>query len=164
LAACSTARRRRRASSARRRRTCSAASSSPAGRSRTRRSPSSPEASADGSHSRSSSPPARTFFSSTSRRTISTSRAARRSSWRSRRSRERFCSSPTLAHSWTRSPSEREQVESEIAAREQAVAELEQRLADDWADADTLAAHRAARDELQALLARWEQLFDQAQA
>jgi ATP-binding cassette subfamily F protein 3 len=61
-------------------------------------------------------------------------------------------------------PSELEQVESEIAAREQAVAELEQRLADDWADADTLAAHRAARDELQALLARWEQLFDQAQA
>jgi ATP-binding cassette subfamily F protein 3 len=61
-------------------------------------------------------------------------------------------------------PSELEQVESEIAAREQAVAELEQRLADDWANADTLAAHRAARDELQALLARWEQLFDQAQA
>ena len=61
-------------------------------------------------------------------------------------------------------PSELEQIESEIAAREEAVAELEQRLADDWADADTLAAHRAARDELQALLARWEQLFDQAQA
>ena len=27
-----------------------------------------------------------------------------------------------------------------------------------------LAAHRAARDDLQTLLARWEQLFDQAQA
>jgi uncharacterized coiled-coil protein SlyX len=63
-----------------------------------------------------------------------------------------------------RRPSELEQLESEIAAREQTVAELEQRLADDWADADKLAAHRAARDELQALLARWEQLFDQAQA
>jgi hypothetical protein len=55
-------------------------------------------------------------------------------------------------------------VESEIAAREHAVAELEQRLAEDWADADTLAAHRAARDELQELLARWEQLFDQTRA
>jgi ATPase subunit of ABC transporter with duplicated ATPase domains len=60
--------------------------------------------------------------------------------------------------------SELERVESEIAAREQAVAELEQQLAEDWGDAETLAAHRAARDELQALLARWEQLFEQAQA
>jgi C4-dicarboxylate-specific signal transduction histidine kinase len=56
------------------------------------------------------------------------------------------------------------QLEAEIAAREQAVAELEQQLAEDWGNADTLAAHRAARDELQALLARWEQLFEQAQA
>jgi ATP-binding cassette subfamily F protein 3 len=63
-----------------------------------------------------------------------------------------------------RGPSELEQIEAEIAAREQAVAELEQRLAKDWADADTLAAHRAERDQLQALLVRWEQLFDQAQA
>jgi ATP-binding cassette, subfamily F, member 3 len=61
-------------------------------------------------------------------------------------------------------PSELERVEAEIAAREEAVAELEQRLAEDWADAETLAAHRAARDDLRALLARWEQLFDQAQA
>ena len=60
-------------------------------------------------------------------------------------------------------PSELERVESEIAAREQTVAELEQRLADDWGNAETLAAHRAARDELQALLARWEQLFEKAQ-
>jgi ATPase subunit of ABC transporter with duplicated ATPase domains len=63
-----------------------------------------------------------------------------------------------------RGPSELEQLESEIAAREHAVAELERRLAQDWADADALAAHRTARDELQTLLARWEQLFDQAQA
>ena len=61
-------------------------------------------------------------------------------------------------------PTELERLEAEISAREQAVAELEQRLADDWSNADTLAAHRAARDDLQALLARWEQLFDQAQA
>jgi ATP-binding cassette, subfamily F, member 3 len=63
-----------------------------------------------------------------------------------------------------RRPSELERVESEIAAREQAVAELEAQLAQDWGNADTLAAHRAARDELQTLLARWEQLFEQAQA
>jgi ATP-binding cassette subfamily F protein 3 len=59
-------------------------------------------------------------------------------------------------------PSELERIEAEIATRERAVAELEERLADDWADAEAVAAHRTARDELQALLARWEQLFEQA--
>ncbi len=59
-------------------------------------------------------------------------------------------------------PSELERIEAEIAARERTVAELEERLADDWADAAAVAAHRTARDELQALLARWEQLFEQA--
>jgi hypothetical protein len=44
------------------------------------------------------------------------------------------------------------------------VTELEERLAQDWGDAETLAAHRTARDKLQALLSRWEQLFQQAQA
>jgi hypothetical protein len=44
------------------------------------------------------------------------------------------------------------------------VAELEQRLADDWSDVGTLAAHRQARDELQGLIARWERLFEEAQA
>jgi ATP-binding cassette subfamily F protein 3 len=61
-------------------------------------------------------------------------------------------------------PSELEAIETEIARREETVAELERRLADDWSDAETLAAHRAARDELQSLLAKWEQLFEQAQA
>jgi ATP-binding cassette, subfamily F, member 3 len=61
-------------------------------------------------------------------------------------------------------PSELERIEAEIASREQMVSELEARLAEDWGNADTLAAHRAARAELQALLARWEQLFEQAQA
>ena len=60
------------------------------------------------------------------------------------------------------SPSELDRIEAEIAAHERAVAELEERLADDWADAEAVAAHRTARDELQALLARWEQLFEQA--
>ena len=55
-------------------------------------------------------------------------------------------------------------VEAEIAAQEEAVADLERQLADDWADVELLAAHRAARDELQSLLDRWETLFEQAQA
>ena len=63
-----------------------------------------------------------------------------------------------------KSPGELDRLEAEIAERERSIAELEQRLADDWSDTDTLAAHRSARDELQALLSRWERLFDQAQA
>jgi ATP-binding cassette, subfamily F, member 3 len=60
-------------------------------------------------------------------------------------------------------PSELERLEAEIASREQAVADLERRLADDWSDVETLERHRRARDELQALLARWEALFEAAQ-
>jgi ATP-binding cassette subfamily F protein 3 len=61
-------------------------------------------------------------------------------------------------------PSELERIEAEIAAREAEVAELEKKLAEDWTDVDVLAAHRRSRDALTALLERWEQLFDQAQA
>src|SRR3954449_3981538 len=50
------------------------------------------------------------------------------------------------------SPSELDRLEAEIAERERSIAELEQRLADDWSDTKTLAAHRSARDELQSLL------------
>jgi ATP-binding cassette, subfamily F, member 3 len=60
-------------------------------------------------------------------------------------------------------PNELQQVETAIDERETELAELERRLADDWSDVDTLAAHKAARDDLQALLARWEQLFEAAQ-
>ena len=42
------------------------------------------------------------------------------------------------------------------------VAALEQRLAEDWNDLEMLAAHRHARDELKALLQRWERLFERA--
>jgi ATP-binding cassette subfamily F protein 3 len=62
-----------------------------------------------------------------------------------------------------RRPSELERIEARIAAAEERVAGLERKLAEDWADMDTLAAHRAARDELQALLSRWEELFEAAQ-
>jgi ATP-binding cassette subfamily F protein 3 len=57
-----------------------------------------------------------------------------------------------------------ERLEVEIAAREAEVAELEKKLADDWTDVDVLAAHKRSREALTALLERWEQLFEQAQA
>jgi ATP-binding cassette, subfamily F, member 3 len=60
-------------------------------------------------------------------------------------------------------PSELEQIEAEISAREAEVADLERRLASDWSDVETLAAHKQARDSLQALLTRWEDLFEKAQ-
>jgi ATP-binding cassette, subfamily F, member 3 len=59
-------------------------------------------------------------------------------------------------------PSELERIEAEIAARESEVADLEQKLAADWANVEVLAAHKSSRDALQALLTRWEQLFEQA--
>jgi ATP-binding cassette, subfamily F, member 3 len=61
-------------------------------------------------------------------------------------------------------PSELERVEAAVAAAEKRIAELERQLSEDWTNVDKLAAHKAARDELQALLSRWEQLFDAAQA
>jgi ATP-binding cassette subfamily F protein 3 len=60
-------------------------------------------------------------------------------------------------------PSELERIEAEIAKRESVVADLERRLADDWNDVETLAAHRRARDELRDLLQRWETVFERAQ-
>jgi ATP-binding cassette, subfamily F, member 3 len=57
-----------------------------------------------------------------------------------------------------------ERIEAEIAAREAEVAALETKLAEDWTDVDVLAAHKRSRDALTALLERWEQLFEQAQA
>ena len=43
------------------------------------------------------------------------------------------------------------------------VAELEQKLATDWGDLELLSAHRAAREDLEALLKRWEALFAEVQ-
>jgi ATP-binding cassette subfamily F protein 3 len=57
-------------------------------------------------------------------------------------------------------PTRLELLEADIARQEERVAELERRLAEDWGNADLLRDHRAARDELKALLARWEQLFE----
>ncbi len=57
-------------------------------------------------------------------------------------------------------PTPLERLESDIGRQERAVAELEERLAEDWGNVELLTAHRAARDELQELLARWERLFE----
>ncbi len=61
-------------------------------------------------------------------------------------------------------PSALELVELEVARAEEHVAELEQKLAADWDDVALLAAHRAAREDLAALLQRWENVFEEAQA
>ena len=60
-------------------------------------------------------------------------------------------------------PSELERIEAQIAERESTVANLERQLSKDWSDVETLAAHRQARDELRALLERWETAFERAQ-
>jgi predicted nucleic acid-binding Zn-ribbon protein len=57
-------------------------------------------------------------------------------------------------------PTELELLEQEVVTLEQEVAELERRLAEDWSDVDTVTAHRRAREELQAALRQWEQLFE----
>ena len=62
-----------------------------------------------------------------------------------------------------RATTELELLEREIAGVEARITELERRLADDWSDMDVLGAHRAARDELVALLERWEVAFAEAQ-
>jgi ATP-binding cassette subfamily F protein 3 len=71
---------------------------------------------------------------------------------------------PAASKPKPRRPSELERLEAEIATRETEVAELEKKLAEDWSDVDVLAAHKRSRDALTALLERWEQLFEQAQA
>jgi hypothetical protein len=57
-------------------------------------------------------------------------------------------------------PTALELVEAEVARAEARVAELERQLATDWSDAALVAAHRDARGDLEALLSRWEALFE----
>jgi ATP-binding cassette, subfamily F, member 3 len=57
-----------------------------------------------------------------------------------------------------------DEIESRIQAQEALIASLEARLAEDWSDADTIAAHRRAREELGQLLGRWEELLDEVGA
>ena len=51
-------------------------------------------------------------------------------------------------------------VEAAVAKAESRLAELEQKLAADWGDAELVAEHRAAREDLEELLSRWEALFE----
>jgi ATP-binding cassette subfamily F protein 3 len=60
-----------------------------------------------------------------------------------------------------RPPRELDELEGRIESQQQLVATLETRLAEDWTDVDTIAAHRRAREELQDLFARWETLVDE---
>jgi ATP-binding cassette subfamily F protein 3 len=57
-------------------------------------------------------------------------------------------------------PSALELVEGEVERAEARVAELEQKLATDWGDVDLMASHKAAREDLEALIKRWEALFE----
>jgi hypothetical protein len=52
-------------------------------------------------------------------------------------------------------------IEAEVERAEAHVARLEEKLAADWTDTETIAAHAAARAELQALLARWERALEE---
>ncbi len=53
------------------------------------------------------------------------------------------------------------EIEAEIERSEREVARLEEKLAEDWTDTETIAAHARARQDLQALLARWETLLEE---
>ncbi len=55
-------------------------------------------------------------------------------------------------------PSALDEVEAEVEKAEARLADVEQKLAADWSDVELVAAHKRARDELDALLRRWESL------
>jgi ATP-binding cassette, subfamily F, member 3 len=63
-----------------------------------------------------------------------------------------------------RRPSELDRLEAQIAAREATIATLEKRLAEDWSDVDAVASHKHEREQLDALLRRWEKVFEASQA
>jgi ATP-binding cassette subfamily F protein 3 len=67
---------------------------------------------------------------------------------------------PKAARPEPKRPTELDRLEAQITDREGVVADLERKLAEDWSNVETLQAHRRARDELQALLSRWEELFE----
>jgi ATP-binding cassette subfamily F protein 3 len=61
----------------------------------------------------------------------------------------------------TGEPNLLQELEGQIEAQERVIAQLEGELANDWENVDRIAAHRRARDELHALLERWEALVDE---
>ncbi len=54
-----------------------------------------------------------------------------------------------------------EQLEANIESQQKLVEKLEAKLAEDWTDVDTIAAHKRARDDLAALFERWEAMVDE---
>jgi BMFP domain-containing protein YqiC len=81
-----------------------------------------------------------------------------------RAEKQRPVPAPRIEKPKPKPPPELVEIEAEIAILEERVAELERRLAEDWQDVNAVAAHRAARAKLAELLARWETLFEGAQA
>ncbi|MFL5918707.1 MAG: ribosomal protection-like ABC-F family protein [Gaiellaceae bacterium] len=77
---------------------------------------------------------------------------------------ERKQKAPAAPKPTPRRPSELERLEAEIAMREAEVKGLEAKLAEDWANVEVLAAHKQSRETLAALIARWEDLFEEARA
>ena len=71
---------------------------------------------------------------------------------------------PKVAKQKKAQPTALELVEKEVARAEQRVADLEKKLAEDWTDMSLLSTHREAREELTALLGRWESLFARSQS
>jgi ATP-binding cassette subfamily F protein 3 len=71
---------------------------------------------------------------------------------------------PKVTKQKKQQPTALELVEKEVARAEQRVADLERKLAEDWTDMALLSAHREAREELTALLERWESLFARSQS
>jgi ATP-binding cassette subfamily F protein 3 len=59
-------------------------------------------------------------------------------------------------------PDALERLEQEVERQERVLGALEAKLAHDWADAQAVAEHRRAREELRALVSRWEELVDEA--
>jgi ATP-binding cassette subfamily F protein 3 len=57
-------------------------------------------------------------------------------------------------------PTTLELLELEISRAEQRIAELEAQLATDWTNVDLVSSHREAREDVAALLERWEALFE----
>jgi ATP-binding cassette subfamily F protein 3 len=72
---------------------------------------------------------------------------------------ERKPKAPRLAAPARKAPDPLAALEREIEEQERLVARLEAELADDWTNVDTIAAHRRAREDLQRLFARWEDLL-----
>jgi ATP-binding cassette subfamily F protein 3 len=61
-------------------------------------------------------------------------------------------------------PDELADLEKRIEEQEKRIGRLEAELAEDWNDADKVAAHRRAREDLHALLERWEALVDEVRS